>query len=551
MKKTFHKLVSTMLATAVLVTLPAASYATNDISINIQKNALLNKNANLMSNISMIKSRSIGDLPSSTVTATPATDTVPAAVYGTVYQTVYNGEKDTISPVLKSEMQNISEFISGITANYADTIDEKALKIGALKGMLQSLDPYSEYFTPQEFTDFKQMVNNETGGIGVQISTTNNKYVIQKVFDGSPAKGAGIKVGDIIVGVDGTPINKFKTLEDATVKMRGTVGTKVTIQVLRAGVKKSFTMTRQTIELPSVDYGIVTGHKDIGYVAVTQIAIDTYNQFQEAEKYFKANKIKKVILDLRDNGGGYMNVALGICRDIIPKGKIASIKYMGGQEEDIEADPNLTKAPFNFAVLINKNTASAAEFIAGAIQDRGIGILVGEKSYGKSVVQGTFAVNTDSNGHISVDFDGNYDTDKGNTGSVKLTIGKYYTPRGRFINKVGLKPSVAQPYFSVYQYSDVKDFDLKQTKKIKFKNGLKSPVVKSLEQKLSLLGFMKAVDDKYDQETSKAILNYQKSKKLKIKNGTVNDETLKSIDNSIKTLSREDLQVDKAITVLK
>ncbi len=462
----------------------------------------------------------------------------------TTTQATYTNEQYKAYVKRMDALNNIEYLFNGITLSYPQDIDYKKMKINVLKAMISSLDPYSVYMEQSQAANFIQQLDSKFVGIGVVLQAGDKDYVIKQVIKGSPAEKAAIHDGDIIYSVDGKLASKFKSVDELSSNVRGKEGTKLKLVVIRNSKKYNFTVARAEVVLPSVYYKELS--KDIGYLQIGQISIGTYKEFKKAEDDFKSKGIKKIILDLRGNGGGRVDIANQICRDIIPKGKIASEEYTGSPKLDIMSD--LKTAPFKFAVLIDQDTASSAEYIAGAIQDRGVGILVGNRSFGKSIIQEMFGVSADSNGDV-------YFTEYGckdNIASIKLTTGKYYTPNGTFINGKGLKPAAYVQYSSVYDYDGAKAFDYKAALKLSYKNGMKNSIVKGIEQKLKLLGYTISPDDTYDKDTTNCLNKYQHDKKLKVKKyGSIDEVTLKKLDADIKALSTHDLQFEKAEIILK
>lgn len=284
-----------------------------------------------------------------------------------------------------------------------------------LKAGFSSLDEYSEYYTPKEYTDFVNNINHTFYGIGVVIQKKEDYVEVTNCLEGGAAFSAGIEAGDKIVSVDGVSAVK-KTLSEVQSMVTGDLGTDVSVTVLRAGQEIDFAMKRAPVSDITVSYILLKGN--IGYVRIINFAEKTSTEFAEVLKKIENDGVTNVILDLRDNPGGYLTSAIEIAKMIIPEGVVVQTMYR--QEEKNEIYYSELKNPkFKFNVLVNKNTASAAEVLSGAMQDSGIGTLIGETTYGKAVIQEIFRMAD---------------------GAFKLTTGHYLTRDGHEINKKGINP---------------------------------------------------------------------------------------------------------------
>ncbi|MFA6082613.1 MAG: S41 family peptidase [Patescibacteria group bacterium] len=306
--------------------------------------------------------------------------------------------------------------------NYAGPIDDQQLVYGAVKGMTDGLgDPHTVFFTPTESKQYKENVNGEFAGIGIQLGITDGYISVVAPLDDTPASRAGIKSGDIIAKVDGKDTLNM-SIDEAITKMRGTKGTTVKLTLLPKGASefKEVTLTRETITVKSVKYEVK--NSNIGYLRITQFAQDTPSMVQSAITDLKSKNINGLVLDLRDNPGGYLTGAQQISSFFISPGVVVSEQSKDGSKTDLRttSDPMLPDLPL--VVLVNNGSASASEITAGAIQDRERGKLVGEKTYGKGSVQNIF--------------------DMAGGSGIKITIAKWLTPKGRQINGVGITPDV-------------------------------------------------------------------------------------------------------------
>lgn len=333
-------------------------------------------------------------------------------------------EKLSSSSVIGKDTNGKLETIEDlIDKNFYFEDDEQAKQDGIIKGYLEGLDdPYSVYYTQEEYAAFMEDTEGEYVGVGVQVSQNVDTKVITvvKVFNG-PAKDAGIQENDIITEVNGEDISA-QDIDTVVDKIRGEEGTEVTISVYRATDAKDYdyTMPRQKVENPTVEYEMLADN--IGYVQVSSFYEVTAEQYIAAIKDLESQGMEGLIVDLRDNGGGLLDIAVEMLDFMLPAGKIVYTEDKDGKvtsEYNSDEEQQFTKP---LAVLVNGYSASASEIFAGAIKDYGTGTLVGENTYGKGIVQRMFPLEDGS--------------------AIKLTIAKYFTPKGNDIHKIGIKPDV-------------------------------------------------------------------------------------------------------------
>lgn len=298
---------------------------------------------------------------------------------------------------------------------YPFEVDEDELITKAIKAMLESLDPYSEYYTKDEVDNFYSSLYGSYTGIGLYIEEKDGYINVVKTMTGQPAEEAGIKAGDIIISVDGTDI-KDLGVDKVSAMIKGPEGTKVKLQVKRGDKTLTFEVTRKVIEVSPVYYEII--ENDIGYIKLEQFSSNATKEMKKALEELDKKGIKKIILDLRDNPGGFFNEAVSVAQLFVPKGTIVYVKDKNGILQ--RYDSYLKESKYQLVVLVNKNSASASEIVAGAIKDRKAGILVGTRTFGKALVQTVFPLN-----------DG---------GMIKLTTAVYLTPNKTLINGVGIEP---------------------------------------------------------------------------------------------------------------
>ena len=301
-------------------------------------------------------------------------------------------------------------------------VDEK-LGYGAVKGMVSALDdPYTEFMDPEETIEFNESLNNELEGIGAEMTVRNQALTVVQTLKGSPAQKAGLLPDDIVYKIDGEETGEM-TLYDAINKIRGKKGTTVKLTLLREGKDKPFELeiARDTIAVESVTYE-ESSEKGVWIVAINQFSDDTKMEFNRALNEIKANNPKGIVMDLRYNGGGYLEGAVDVLSGFIKGEKqVVSIEYRDAKTNEKLKTTGLPQFPeLPLVVLVNKGTASASEIVALAIKDLKRGIIMGTTSYGKGTVQ-----------EVDPLPDGS---------SIRYTIAKWYSPNGTNINGVGIVP---------------------------------------------------------------------------------------------------------------
>ena len=340
-----------------------------------------------------------------------------------------NSSKDNalLSQENQKHMAQMEAMKELIDENFLFDYDEKQLYDGSLKGMFENLkDPYTAYYTKDEFEKLMEGVNGKYAGIGVAVQASDEGYIKAiSVFDESPAKKAGIKVGDYITKVDGESYSADQ-LEEAVSKIRGNVGEKVKITVLRKNDKekaeeKEIEVERANVKVDTVDSKVVEkDNKKIGYLRVKEFEDVTKEEFAKELKSLKDQNVDGIVMDLRNNPGGSLDVCLAIADTFLDEGVIVSTVDKKGKEIVEKSDKDMDKTPMT--VLINENSASASEILAGAFKDRGRAKIVGKTSFGKGIVQKLFPLEDGS--------------------GVKITISEYFTPNKTKIHKIGVKPDI-------------------------------------------------------------------------------------------------------------
>lgn len=331
------------------------------------------------------------------------------------------GSKTTISSEVSGKLDFLKEVID---LKYLEKTDEKTLEENIYKGLLQGLnDPYSVYYTKDEYDALKEETSGSYCGIGALVSQNADTGVITaiNVFKGSPAEKAGMKNGDIIFKVEDKEVTG-EDLNNVVAKMKGEKDTKVKINVYRTSEKEyiDLEVTRDKVDVPTVEHKMLDKSKGIGYIQITQFEEVTYDQFKEALDDLKKRGMKSVIFDLRNNPGGLYDTVCEMLDDLLPEGTLVYTKDKDGNKQEKKSDANFLDMPM--VVLQNENSASASEIFAGAIQDFGAGKIVGTQSFGKGIVQSIIPLSDGS--------------------AVKLTVEKYYTPKGVNIHGKGITPDV-------------------------------------------------------------------------------------------------------------
>ena len=323
-----------------------------------------------------------------------------------------------------------SEVLDQINKQYVDEVDQSDSIDAAINGILQSLDPYSAYMSPETYERMTTETSGEFGGLGIEVSMEAGVIKVISPIDNSPAERVGVKAGDYIVKINDTQV-QGKSLSEAVELMRGPVGSDIDITIRRIGKKKAlkFTITREIIEVASVKAEIK--NNNVGYIRLTSFNENSSEQVKkEIEKFKKKKIIQKYILDLRNNPGGLLSQAIEISDFFLDSGEIVSTK----SRKDSENRKWFAKKGdilngSSFIVLINYGSASASEILAGSLKDHKRAIIIGENSYGKGSVQSIISLK--------------------NNGAIRLTVSKYYLPSGKSISEVGVAPD-----FEILEESD-------------------------------------------------------------------------------------------------
>ena len=335
----------------------------------------------------------------------------------------------TFNPVVAAEndvykkIDLFGEVLEKINKEYVDEINQSESMDAAIDGLLQSLDPYSAYMSPEIFNEMQTETSGEFGGLGIEVNMESGVVKVISPIDDTPASRAGIKAGDYIIKIDDIQV-QGKSLSEAVDLMRGPVGSSIILTVRRIGKKKALTfeIVREIIQIKSVKADLLKNN--VGYLRLTSFNENSGDQIREQIREFEKNEnINSYILDLRNNPGGLLSQAIRISDFFLDNGEIVSTKSRKASENrkwfakkgDLIGGKTLV-------VLINYGSASASEIVAGALQDHKRAIILGENSYGKGSVQSIIPLK--------------------NKGAIRLTVAKYYLPSGKSISEVGVSPDI-------------------------------------------------------------------------------------------------------------
>lgn len=426
----------------------------------------------------------------------------------------------------KNDFNRVASVYNQINSDYYKKVDTSKLATGAIDGMLSTLnDPFSDYLTDSDATSLNDSVSGAFGGVGIQVVKKNHQIEVMTTIDGTPAKKAGLKAGDVILEVDGKKLTN-QSLSKATTLMRGKVGTKVKVKLQRGNDTFDKVLTRSKIPVETVTAKMLKNK--VGYITISTVAEKTSSELKRALKRLDKQGAKSYIIDVRNNPGGLMQEALKMSSMFLKNGKtIMQVKARTGKAEVYKASKKYDggyKVTKPTTVVINGESASAAEIFAAALHQSANVPLVGSKSYGKGTVQ-NITQYTDSD-------------------ELKLTIAKWLTPNGTWIHGKGLKPDYQADYPAM---AYITEFDQKKTYSV----GESNSDIKNIQIALKGLGYY---DDKiskeYTEKVKQTVEAYQEKNQLAV-TGKVDAKTMRSIEqNVIKTLAKNDPALEKAQKVM-
>ncbi|MBE7027212.1 MAG: PDZ domain-containing protein [Ruminococcaceae bacterium] len=352
-----------------------------------------------------------------------------------------------------------------------------------LRALFSSLDEYSEFYSPEEYAELMRSIENVGGGIGIQMSKATRYCEIVNVLDGYPAQKAGVMVGDTILKVDGEDMTG-KDSDYVSGKVRGEIGTEVTLTLARGGETFDVTIVRGELKQSTVSYAVLADK--VGYIKIDSFSSETDKEVGNALSELYKYNVKKLILDLRYNTGGYLESAVAVAQRFVPKGNIATYKVKYGNQS-VDYKSTLPSKKYEMVTLVNEYTASAAELLASALQESGASKLVGKQTYGKAVTQTIMGV-----------YGGRM---------CKVTTGEYLTRKGNRINKVGIKPDYVVE-------NRTATFDCVSRDPMvyaaKYDAGYDGEALRALKQRLDVLGYdVGSFDTPYDEKMQFAVAAFQ------------------------------------------
>jgi len=320
------------------------------------------------------------------------------------------------------ELKVFTETLSLVRKNYVEDIKPKDLVYGAIKGMLNSLDPHSGFMTPEMYKEMQVETKGEFGGLGIQIGIKDGALTVIAPIEDTPAYKAGIKAGDKIIKVN-NEITKNMSLHEAVSKMRGVPKTSVIITIFREGWKetKDFTIIREVIKIKSVKSKLL--ENGIGYIKISQFQEQTAEDLSNAIEKLTQEKINSLIIDLRNNPGGLLNSAVAVSSQLLPPGKlVVYMKNRAGERTEFYTEGGKYSFTLPTVVLVNQGSASASEIVAGALKDWNTAVILGTQTFGKGSVQTVIPLSDGS--------------------GLRLTTARYYTPKGTSIQSTGITPDI-------------------------------------------------------------------------------------------------------------
>lgn len=435
---------------------------------------------------------------------------------------------DNVGTGSKDGIKKIETAMQLVKNNYVEGVDQQKLVDGAIDGMMNALgDPFSSYMGPETAQQFSEQIEGSFTGIGAEVSMENGNVVVVSPIKGSPAERAGIKPKDILLSVNGESFEGL-SLNEAVAKIRGPKGTKAKIKVKRAGSTNTleYTIVRDDIALETVYARMEEGK--VGVIEITEFSMNTAERFKQELANLEKQGMKGLVIDVRNNPGGVLQIVIEMAEHFVPKGKsIVQVEDKNKQREKT-VSKGVGKT-YPIAVITNKGSASASEILAGALQESANAKLIGEATYGKGTVQTSFS------------------REMGDGSLLKVTIAKWLTPNGEWIHKKGIQPDVAvsQPgYFSVAPINKEKTY----------KYDMLGEDIKSAQTMLQGLGYDPGRTDGYfSKATETALQKFQTAQKLQA-TGVLDEKTAEALEAALIGQIRDpknDNQMNRAIEIIR
>jgi len=445
---------------------------------------------------------------------------------------VYGASLEPDSSKQLDRLDILDGLIEYIHGNYKDYVTYEQLVNAAFKGVMDGLeDPWSVYYESEEASSsFVQSVENEYVGIGVTMTNGSEGCYISEVNKNGPAYEVGVRPGCYLTAVDGVSV-AGKTLNEISSLVRGKAGTKVNVTFNRSGVLQTFSITRAKIKIATATGELL--NNNIGYISITSFASDTATEFKKVRRSLVEQGATSLIIDVRDNGGGYVNTAFEIADELLDSGIISTFQWRGQTISCVEANAdNIPNLPI--VLLVNEYTASASEIFAAALKENKAATLVGDTTYGKGVAQ--------------------LIEDVGYGDSIKMSVYYFVTPNGNAIDHVGIAPDyyVETGLYTPAEIASIKATIVPMNEGKKYSAGTYGLTVLGAQQRLALLGYDVNINGYMDAKTVAAIKLFQ-PKFGGVPYGGLDLSTQKALDqafNELMTPATEDLQLKKAIELL-
>jgi carboxyl-terminal processing protease len=406
------------------------------------------------------------------------------SILGALIGIASNRKVSAITDDVYGDLRVFTDVLTHLQKDYVEETENRTLIYGAIKGMLNTLDPHSSFMPPDVYREMQMETKGKFEGLGIVIEKKKGLLTVVSPIEDTPAFKAGIQSGDHIIKINGEP-TKNMSLHEAAMKMRGPRGTNVTITITREGVAKpkDITIVRDIIPLKSVRHEVL--EKEIGYIRISQFNEETASDFEKAlQKLDVLSKapLKGLIVDLRNNPGGLLDQAVKVADTFVTSGLIVSIEGRNKEQKmKFSAHKSGTIEDYPLVVLVNGGSASGSEILAGALQDHGRALILGTKTFGKGSVQTIFPLKDGS--------------------GLKLTTARYYTPKGKSIQAMGITPNIIVPYSEAPPESDLKEKP-------------QHPMEKDLERHLE--GVKEGREEKEPKEGKKKVLDSQLERALQI-----------------------------------